>query len=113
MKATSNSSVSIPAKAVYEVVSPLGKPVAQRKSPPATPLRDFHGKKIGLICGPFTNSYVLLEAFMDLLAKRFEGSDFIKLPSGKDIKWGEHPDESIGNIAKEAGVDAAIVAVGG
>ena len=125
MKATFNSSASIPTKALYEVVSPRGMPVSQKKFPdtqsttsigevsPSLALRDLHGKKIGLICGVFTNSDVLLEAFMDILSKRFEDLEFIKLPSGKNLRWGEHADESIGNIAMEAGVDAAIVAVGG
>lgn len=119
VKGASNSSAAIPAKPVYEVVSPVGKPAAQKKSPDArskpgtSALPDLHGKKIGLIWVRFNNGNVLLEAFRDLLAKRFNDLDFTKLPPGRGLTHEDHPDESIGDIAREAGIDAAIVTVGG
>lgn len=104
-----------PVKPAYEVVSPLGETVAELgagKIAP-TPLGDLNGKKIGLVWTAFTNGDVILEAFMDLLDQRFEDLEFIKLPGTKGGSWGGHPDESVIDVAKEVGIDAAILAVGG
>ena len=114
-RGTSNSSAATLVKPAYEVVSPLGEPAAglgDGKIAPA-PLGDLNGKKIGLVWTAFTNGDVILEAFMDLLNKRFEGLEFVKLPNSKGGDWGGHPDESVIDVAKEAGIDAAILAVGG
>ena len=112
----SPSSETIPGKSLYKVVSPLGEQAPgldTGKSSSGPDVRDLHGKKIGMVWAAFTNGNVLLESFMDLLPERFDGIDFIKIPSGENLSWGDHPDVSIGKVAKEAGVDAAIISVGG
>lgn len=113
------------ARPVYEVVSPLGEPIAEKtttdprsglkpgKIAPAAPVRDLNGKKIGLIWSAFTNGDVFLEAMAGLLAERFKGLEFVKLPAGKGLHWGDHPHESIADLAREAGLHAAISGVGG
>ena len=113
------------ARPVYEVVSPLGEPIAEKtttdprsgftagKIAPAAPVKDLNGKKIGLIWAAFTNGDVFLEALAGSLAERFKGLQFVKLPAGKGLHWGDHPHESIADLAKEAELDAAIAAVGG
>ncbi len=110
---------------VYEVVSPLGEPIAEKtatvahigmkagKIAPAAPVRDLNGKRIGLIWSAFTNGDVFLKAMADLLAERFRGLEFVRLPAGRGLHWGDHPHESIADLAKEARLDAAISGVGG
>ncbi len=102
----------MPAKPVYEVVSPLGKQASERiVSAPA--ISSLEGKKIGFIWTMFANGNVLGEAFMDLLEKqRVKGLKLIKLPPGKGLRWGDIPDKSVGAVVKEAGVDAAVVTIG-
>ncbi len=102
----------MPAKPVYEVVSPLGKQVSERiASVPA--ISSLEGKKIGFIWNGFANGGVLNEAFMDLLEKRhIKGLKLVKLTSGKTLDWGEHPDKSVGAVVKESGVDAVVVTMG-
>jgi hypothetical protein len=113
------------ASLVYEVVSPLGESIAEKRNTdarveaksgkfaPAAPLRGLNYKKIGLVWSAFTNGNVFLEAMQGLLAARFNGLEFVKLPGGKGLHWGDHPDESMADLAKEARLDAAIAAVGG
>ncbi len=102
----------MPAKPVYEVVSPLGKQ-ASEKIASAPAISGLEGKKIGFIWTVFANGNVLAEAFMDLLEKRrFKSLKLIKLPPGKDKPWGDRPDKSVGDVVKEAGVDAAVVTMG-
>ena len=96
---------------MYEVVSPAGKPAVKEISQSATGL-DLAGKKIGLVRIPFPNGDVLLETLAGLIGKRCEGTEFVKLPSGRGLGWGDYPDESLTDIAREAGIDAAMVAVG-
>jgi len=112
-------------KVLYEVVSPLGEPPAEKRTSdargksasgkiaPAPSLRDLNGKKIGLIWTALTNGDLLLEAFQDLLSNRFAEMEFVKLPGGKGQNWGGHPNESVADLAREAGLDAVIVAIGG
>ncbi len=119
------SNTSAVPKPVYEVVSPLGEPIAEKtttdprsgfragKIVPAAPVADLNSKKIGLIWAAFTNGDVFLEAVAGWLAERFKGLQFGKLPAGRGLHWGDHPHESIAELAKEAGLDAAIAAVGG
>ncbi len=119
----SNSSGAV--KPLYEVVSPLGEPIAEKtttdprsgfkagKIAPAAPVEDLNGKRIGLIWAAFTNGDVFLEALAGWLAERFKGLQFVKLPAGKGLHWGDHPHESIADLAKEARLDAAISGVGG
>ena len=113
------------AKPFYEVVSPLGEPIAEKtttdprsgfkagKIAPAAPTKDLNGKRIGLIWAAFTNGDVFLEALAGLLTERFKGLQFVKLRAGRGLHWGDHPHESIADLAREAELDAAIAAVGG
>lgn len=98
-------------KPTYDVVSPTGKHIAETIRP-AEPVSGIEGKKIGFIWGSFTNGDVLADALMGLLGKRFNGLRLIKLPSGKSLQWGDSPDNSVGMVAKEAGVDAVVVTAG-
>ena len=110
----------MPTNPQYEVVSPVGEemdgtPGANRgvdKISPAAPLADLNGKKFGLIWTNFRNGDVLLEAFADLLGKRYQRLEFVKLPSGRTLSWGDYPDTTLAAIARENGIDAAIVAPG-
>jgi hypothetical protein len=120
-----SESSSIMPKVLYEVVSPLGEPAAEKRTSdacgksasgkiaPAPSLRDLNGKKIGLIWTALKNGDLLLEDFQDLLSNQFEKLEFVKLPGGKGQSWAGHPDESVADVAKEAGLDAVIAAVGG
>jgi len=96
----------------YEVVSPLGRSVVKR-IPLSSRIPTLEGKKIGLVWTVFANGDVLANAFADLLAKRFKGTEFVKLPPGKGLVWGNYPEPSIRDVVKEAKVDAVIVTVGG
>ncbi len=100
-------------KLVYASVSPLGVPSYQ--AAPVSPRpASLEGKKIGLVWNGFDCGDVVLEALTDLLHKQINGLEFIKLPSGKTESWGAPPHEgTTGEVAKEAGVDAVIVAAGG
>ena len=99
---------------LYEVVSPAGREpdagARMAKRSPAAPLADLNGKRIGLVWTVFTNGNVLLEALRDLLAKRYRGMEFVELPPGRNTRWGEYPDRTIGDFARENRIDAAIVA---
>jgi hypothetical protein len=108
----------------YEVVSPLGEPVGGGgpgagasqtggRIPPAAPLADLAGKRIGLVWSAFKNGNVFLEAMEKLIGARFRDVDFVKLPAGRNLRWGDHPHESMAELAREARLDAAIAAVGG
>jgi hypothetical protein len=96
---------------LYEVVGPLGKS-APKKITPAHPLSQLHGKRIALIWTIFSNGDLLADTLMDLLHNRFKDIETVKLPAGKNAKWGDYPDESIEDVVKEAGVDAAVITVG-
>ena len=72
---------------IYSVVSPLGRST-HLELPLAPPLRDFKGKRIGFVWNIFTNGDVLSDQFADLLAERFEGMSFVRLPSSREGKWG-------------------------
>lgn len=110
---------------IYKVVSPLGEPVGEKTSEarsvqaqpgkliPAAPLKDLSGKRVGLVWSAFKNGNVFLEAMEVLLGERFTGVEFVKLPAGKNLRWGDHPHESMADLARDARVDAAIAAVGG
>ena len=100
---------------LYEVVSPVGQEGnagdsrSGEKKSPAAPLATLNGKKIGLVWTVFTNGNVLLDALRDLLAKRYQGLEFVELPPGRNSRWGEYPDKTIGAFARENQIDAAIV----
>ena len=97
---------------LYEVVKPIGESLSEVISP-ADPLPGLEGKKIALIWTIFNNGDVLADALIDLLGKRLKDIETVKLPAGKGVVWGGYPDESIGEVVREARVDAAIVLVGG
>lgn len=98
---------------VYESVSPVG--TALHKVIPIAPRpKSLEGKKIGLVCNGFQGSDLLLESLSDLLDRHIKSLEFIKLPSGKTESWGTEPqDGTTGDLAREAGVGAVIVAAGG
>ena len=112
---------SIAVKPIYEVLSPVGESVDDKTAPgeksqkvnPAAALKDLNGKKIGLVWSAFKNGNVFLEAMEDLLGQRYKRAEFVRLPSGKGLRWGDHPQESMTEIAKEQKLDAAIAAVAG
>lgn len=101
------------AEPLYETVSPLGTP-SHKVTPIAPRPTSLEGKKIGLVCNGFQGSDLLLESLADLLKEQINSLEFIKLPSGKTEPWGTEPqDGTTGEVAKEAGVGAVIVAAGG
>jgi len=98
-----------PEKVMYDVVSPMGK---SRDAPSVSSASiDLSGKKVALVPMMIRNSDVLLESLAHLLAKRFSGIEFVKLPPGEG-KTGDFLDESFTGMVKEAGIDAAIVGCG-
>ena len=97
---------------VYEVVSPLGRSTVKIVSP-SPRLSSLEGKKIGLVWNVFTNGDILANALAELLNKRFEHVESVRIPSGKGLKWGSYPDPSIKDVIKEAKIDALISTVGG
>jgi hypothetical protein len=98
---------------VYESVSPVGAAFDKVISIAPRP-KSLEGKKIGLVCNGFQGSDLLLDALSDLLDRKIQGLQFIKLPSGKTEPWGTEPqDGTTGDLAREAGVGAVIVAAGG
>ena len=97
---------------LYEVVRPTGNSGIKEISP-APPLAKLEGKKIAFIWTIFTNGDVLADALSEILHHRYTTLQTVKLPAGKKINWGDYADESIEDVVREAGVDAAIVLVGG
>ena len=66
-----------------------------------------------VLCGLCSNGDILASSLADLLTKRFNGVECVQLPPGKGRAWGEWPDEkSIGQLVKEAEVNAVVVTVG-
>ncbi len=96
----------------YEVVRPLSRS-GVKEITPAPPLSRLEGKKIALIWTIFTNGDVLADTLSEVLRRRYSGLQTVKLPAGRKAKWGDYGDESIEEVVREAGVDAAIVLVGG
>ena len=92
---------------MYDVVKPLGRS-GVKEFEPAQPLDNLDGKRIGLFCTIFPNGDVLADVLMAELGEQYNGIEAIKLPAGKNVKWGDYPDESIDDVAREAGIDAAI-----
>jgi hypothetical protein len=99
----------------FEVVSPVGDPRdagTETKSFGALPLDNLNGKKLGLIWTEFYNGDTVLRAFREHLGKRYPDLQFIELPPGRDLSWGDHPTQSIAELARENRLDGAIVAAG-
>ena len=102
----------------YEVLSPIGEAETttrqgKEKIPSAPPLGSLKGKKIGLLWTVFTNGDILAEALGDWLTKRYPGLECVKLMPGRNLQWGDYPDLSLPDLAREMGIDAAIVTAGG
>ena len=97
---------------MYEVVSPAGRPAAGQISGTASAGLDLTGKRVGLVLIPFPNGGTLLETLAGLLKQRFNGLETVKVPSGKNLPWGEYPDASLTDVVRESGINAAIVATG-
>jgi len=98
--------------AQYEVVSPLGWTPGEAANNAAPPLDGFKGRRIGLFWNGFTNGNLLLEAFADLFEKRYGDIEFVKLKSGRGLEWGNYPDRTLTEIARESGIQAAIAGPG-
>jgi hypothetical protein len=78
----------------------------------APPVVDLKGRKLGLVWTVFTNGDILLHAFRDLLRERYPDMSFVELPPGRNVRWGDHPEQNVGELARERGIDAAIVTAG-
>jgi hypothetical protein len=96
----------------YKVVRPLGKSGVKEFSP-APPVTNLEGRKIGIFWTIFTNGDLLADVLSAELYRRYKRMEVVRLPAGKKVKWGDYPDESIDAVAREAGIDAAIILVGG
>jgi hypothetical protein len=97
---------------MYEVVSPAGNSTMQQMSASGKAGLDLNGKKLGLVLIPFPNGGALLESVSGIIAQRFPGLTVVKVKSGKNLTWGEHTDNTLTDVVKESGIDAALVAVG-
>jgi hypothetical protein len=97
---------------LYEVVSPVGEDLSTATASGAPAVDSLDGKRIGLVWTVFTNGNILLHAFRDLLAKRFPKASFVEMPPGRNVRWGDHPEQNVGELAREHGLDAAIVTAG-
>ena len=101
---------------VYEVVSPLvdahDATATPKKSFGAPALDNLSGKKLGLIWTAFYNGDTVLRAFREHLSKRFTDLDFVEMMPGRGLAWGDHPHQSIAELAREHGIDGAILAAG-
>jgi hypothetical protein len=105
--------MSMSSEPVYEIVSPLGADLSHSGGiAPAPSLRDFDGRRIGLIWTEFTNGNVLLEAFESLLGKRFPSLQFVKMAPGRNTEWGGSPDPTLTDLVREQRIDAAIITAG-
>jgi hypothetical protein len=105
-----------PLKPQYEVVSPVGDPRdangASSRQAAAPPLAGLKGKKLGLVWTVFANGDIALHAFRDHLAGRYPDLRFVEMPPGRNLRWGDYPDRSVGELALELGIDGAIVTAG-
>ncbi len=100
-------------KPQYEVVSPAGDDAgAGKPHAGAAPLDQLNGRKLGLVWTAFANGDIVLRAFREHLAKRFPDLQFVEMAPGRGLRWGEHPHPSIAEVARESGIDAAIVTAG-
>ncbi|MCC6474010.1 MAG: hypothetical protein IT514_09720 [Burkholderiales bacterium] len=104
------------AEPVYEVVSPAGDardaPPAPGKPAGAAPLSGLAGKRLGLVWTAFANGDIVLRALRAQLAARYPDLEFVEMAPGRGLAWGDHPDPSIAELAREHRIDAAIVTAG-
>jgi hypothetical protein len=102
-------------KSEYEVVSPVGDirdAAGEKKNFGAMPLENLKGKKLGLVWTEFYNGDIALRAFREHLSSRYPDLVMIEMPPGRDCSWGDHPDPSIAELAREHGIHGAVVAAG-
>ena len=85
---------------------------AGTKAASAPPVKDLKGRKIGLCWTAFTNGDVLLRHFRDHLAARYPDAQFVEIMPGRGLRGGDHPEPNIGELAREHGIDAAIITAG-
>lgn len=101
---------------VYEVVSPVGDAreasKTNKKTFGAPPLDRLDGKKLGLIWTEFAHGDTALRALSEHLAKRYPNLEFVDIEPGRDKRWGDLPDASIAELARELSIDGAVVAAG-
>ena len=101
---------------LYEVVSPIGDAsdarTSEKKVIGAPPLDGLEGKKLGLIWTEFANGDTALRAFRQHLSARYPDLEFVEIEPGRGKRWGDHSDPSIADLAREHGIDGAIVAAG-
>ena len=55
---------------------------------------------------------MVLRSLQAHLAKRFASIEFVDVMPGRGLRWGDHPEPSITELAREARIDAAIVTAG-
>ena len=96
----------------FEVLCPQAETVTKEINP-APALSDLKGKKIALIWTAFTNGDTLADALANSISQSYKETLTVNLTPGKGVAWGTYPDESLTDLVKEAGVDAAVVLVGG
>ena len=100
----------------YEVVSPIGDPrdapTREKKSFGALPLDSLSGKKLGLVWTEFYNGDTVLRAFREHLGKRYPDLQFVEMAPGRGLSWGDHPEASIADLARENGIHGAVIAAG-
>ena len=100
----------------YEVVSPLGDARdaqdAVKQASSAAPLAELQGKRIGLCWTAFSNGDIVVRAFQEHLGKRYPDLEFVDLMPGRGLRWGEHPDPSIAELARVQRLDAALISAG-
>src|ERR671937_1380305 len=100
----------------YEVVSPIGDARdaagSEKQAFAAAPLESLAGKKIGLIWTEFYNGDTVLRAFRGHLSERYPDLQFVEMAPGHDRSWGDHPDATIGELAREHEINGAVVAAG-
>jgi hypothetical protein len=103
-------------KPQYEVVSPAGDANDSRqggkKKFSAPPLDSLKGKKLGLVWTVFSNGDLVLRAFRKHLATRYPDLEFVEMAPGRGLRWGDYPDPSIGEFARELAINGAIVTAG-
>ena len=100
----------------YEVVSPIGDARdaagSEKKSAGAPALDGLAGKTLGLVWTAFANGDTVLRAFREHLAKRFPDLRFVEMAPGRGLEWGDHPHADIAELAREHGIDGAVITAG-
>ncbi|MND00209.1 hypothetical protein D3C83_187410 [compost metagenome] len=60
----------------------------------------------------FSNGDLVLRALREHLAARIPDLEFVEMPPGRGLAWGDHPGRDIGELAREQALDAVIVTAG-